>query len=296
MPICGIRADRSAYQLRCNGRRLKLERIPLKLLFLLVDRHGQIVTRREILEHVWGKGIFIDIENGINSAIRKVRRALSDDPESPRFVATIASKGYRFIAPVRSRASASLRPAQSQLVGRTFEINKLRTALGDASSGHGRIVLISGEAGVGKTRLSEEITTFAEGIGFAQFMGHCSEDLDSVPYLPFVEILEGFVDGTALPEVLRAQLGDEGPELARLLPKIKNIVQDLPAAADLPPAQGQAPIIQLLLRLRSPTHFSTTNADGSRGPSLGRRFDLVLARPPHSAPFQYAADGGWYLP
>jgi AAA ATPase domain len=124
--------------------------------------------------------------------MRKVRRALNDDPESPRFIATIASKGYRFIAQVGSRASASFRLAQSQLVGRTSEINELRTALGDASSGHGRIVLISGEAGVGKTRLSEEIATFAEEIGFGQFMGHCSEDRDSVPCLPFVEILEGF--------------------------------------------------------------------------------------------------------
>ena len=114
--------DRSAYQLRCNGRRLKLERIPLKLLFLLVDRHGQIVTRREILEHVWGKGIFIDIEN---ASIQRYAKSGERSATTPNrhFVATVASKGYRFIAPVRSRASASLRPAQSQLVGRTFEIN-----------------------------------------------------------------------------------------------------------------------------------------------------------------------------
>jgi predicted ATPase/DNA-binding winged helix-turn-helix (wHTH) protein len=233
--------DRSAFQLRCNGYPLKLERIPLELLFLLVERHGQIVTRSEILEHIWGKGVFVDVENSINSAIRKVRRALNDDPEAPRFVATIASKGYRFIAQVQGRASAStsLRPAQSQLVGRKSEINELRAALGDASSGHGRIVLVSGEAGVGKTRLSEEITTFADGIGFRQFTGHCSEDRDSVPYLPFVEMLEDFIDHTALPETLRAQLGVEGPELARLLPKIKHIVKDLPPVVDLPPAQGR---------------------------------------------------------
>src|SRR5713101_349436 len=84
--------DRSAYQLRYSGAVVKLERIPLEFLFLLVNQHGQIVSRDEILEHVWGKGVFIDVENSINSAIRKVRRALNDDPEMLRFVATVASK------------------------------------------------------------------------------------------------------------------------------------------------------------------------------------------------------------
>ncbi len=215
---------------------VKLERIPLELLFLLVNRRGQIVTRDEILERVWGKGVFVDIENSINSAIRKVRRALNDDPERPRFVATIASKGYRFVAQVRSRALTTLRPVQSRLVGREPEIVELRAALDDASSGRGRIVLISGEAGVGKTRLSEELTTFAHAAGFMLLIGHCSEHLDSVPYLPFVEILESIIDSAASPDALRVRLGGEGPELARLLPKLKNILPELPPPADLSPA------------------------------------------------------------
>jgi DNA-binding response OmpR family regulator len=67
--------DRSAHELRCGGVVVKLERIPLELLFLLVNRRGQIVTREEILERVWGKGVFVDSENSINTAVRKVRRA-----------------------------------------------------------------------------------------------------------------------------------------------------------------------------------------------------------------------------
>jgi len=71
--------DRSVYQLRHNGRPLKLERIPLDLLFMLIDQRDQLVTREEILERIWGKGLFLDTDNAINSAVRKIRRALHDE-------------------------------------------------------------------------------------------------------------------------------------------------------------------------------------------------------------------------
>jgi pimeloyl-ACP methyl ester carboxylesterase/DNA-binding winged helix-turn-helix (wHTH) protein len=92
--------DRNAYELRSEGRPVKLERIPLDLLFLLIDRHDQLVTREEILERIWGKEVFLDADSAINSAVRKIRRALHDDPEAPRFVATVRTRGYRFIAAV----------------------------------------------------------------------------------------------------------------------------------------------------------------------------------------------------
>jgi pimeloyl-ACP methyl ester carboxylesterase/DNA-binding winged helix-turn-helix (wHTH) protein len=93
--------DRNLYELRCKGRPMKLERIPLDLLFLLVERRDHLVTREEILERIWGKGVFLDADSAINSAVRKIRRALSDDPESPRFVVTVPTRGYRFSAEVR---------------------------------------------------------------------------------------------------------------------------------------------------------------------------------------------------
>src|SRR5208337_5333993 len=93
--------DRSAYQLRRKGRPVQLERIPLDLLFLLVDKRGQLVSREEIFARIWGRNVFLDIDNAINSAVRKMRHALNDDSDSPRFVATVPAKGYRFVAPVR---------------------------------------------------------------------------------------------------------------------------------------------------------------------------------------------------
>jgi serine/threonine-protein kinase len=94
--------DLRAYELRCSGRPLKLERIPMELLVLLIQRRGELVTREQIIEEIWGKDVFLDTESGINAAIRKIRQVLKDDPERPRFVQTVTGKGYRFVAPVQS--------------------------------------------------------------------------------------------------------------------------------------------------------------------------------------------------
>jgi TolB-like protein/DNA-binding winged helix-turn-helix (wHTH) protein len=94
--------DSGRYELRCGNRVLKLEKIPMELLTLLVEGHGQLVSRDEIVEKIWGKDVFLDTEHGINTAIRKIRHVLEDDPEQPRFVQTVTGKGYRFIAAATS--------------------------------------------------------------------------------------------------------------------------------------------------------------------------------------------------
>ena len=99
--------DQIAYELRRGGQSVRLERIPFELLSLLLERHGQLVTRDEIIERVWGKGVFHDTEHGINTAVRKIRLALQDDPDSPRFVVTVPAKGYRFVASVERPAPAT---------------------------------------------------------------------------------------------------------------------------------------------------------------------------------------------
>ena len=92
--------DLRAFELRRAGRPLKLERIPLQILLLLIEHNQQLVTREEIIEQIWGKDVFLDTDNSINGAIRKIRQALRDDPEQPRFVQTVTGLGYRFIAEV----------------------------------------------------------------------------------------------------------------------------------------------------------------------------------------------------
>ena len=92
--------DLRSYQVRRSGRTLRLERIPMEVLFLLVQRPGQLVTREEIIEKLWGKNAFLDTDNAINTAIRKTRQVLKDDPEQPRFIQTVTGRGYRFIGQI----------------------------------------------------------------------------------------------------------------------------------------------------------------------------------------------------
>jgi TolB-like protein/DNA-binding winged helix-turn-helix (wHTH) protein len=111
----GFELDSARFELRRNGRTLKLERIPMELLILLAERNGNVVGRQEIVERLWGKDVFVDTEHGINTAIRKIRMALREDAERPRFVQTVPGKGYRFVAEVgNSDANAGL-PTVPQL-------------------------------------------------------------------------------------------------------------------------------------------------------------------------------------
>jgi DNA-binding winged helix-turn-helix (wHTH) protein len=89
-------------RLRRGRHVLKLERIPLEILILLLEHRGQIVSREKIVARVWGNDVFLDTDNSIRGAIRKLRQALKDDPETPRFIQTVTGRGYRFIAPIIS--------------------------------------------------------------------------------------------------------------------------------------------------------------------------------------------------
>lgn len=99
--------DLGRYELRRRGRAVKLEKIPMELLILLAQREGQLVTREEIAQKLWGNDVFVDARQGINTAIRKIRLALRDDPNDPRILQTVVGKGYRLAPP----ASVGTRPS-----------------------------------------------------------------------------------------------------------------------------------------------------------------------------------------
>jgi len=92
--------DLRAYELRRSGIALKLEPTPFGILALLIEQRGDLVSREQIVERIWGKGVFLDTDNSINGAIRKIRQVLNDDSEDPRFIQTLTGRGYRFIASV----------------------------------------------------------------------------------------------------------------------------------------------------------------------------------------------------
>ncbi len=92
--------DLAAGEVRKNGSRIRLQEKPLRVLALLVERQGQVVTREELKKHLWPEDTFVDFETGLNTAVSKLRDALSDSAETPRYIETIPRRGYRFIFPV----------------------------------------------------------------------------------------------------------------------------------------------------------------------------------------------------
>ena len=98
--------DQRAGELRRNGARVKLQEQPFQILALLLERPGEVVTREELQSRLWPADTFVDFDHSLNAAVRRLRDALGDSAENPRFVETVARRGYRFLAPVNGTAPA----------------------------------------------------------------------------------------------------------------------------------------------------------------------------------------------
>lgn len=108
--------DFGRFQLCRAGQPLRLEGLPLQLLMFLVDHQRQLVTREQIADALWGKDVFVDVEQGINTAIRKIRIALDDDSAQPRYLQTVVGRGYRFVAPTSVEEGAVAEPNEGLMV------------------------------------------------------------------------------------------------------------------------------------------------------------------------------------
>src|SRR5450759_355739 len=114
-------ADATAGELRRQGVRTKLNAQPFQVLCMLLERPGELLTREEISRELWPDGTFVDYEHGVNSAVNRIREALGDTASNPRFVETLARRGYRFVAPVeRMVANEGASPAVSGLPAAEF--------------------------------------------------------------------------------------------------------------------------------------------------------------------------------
>jgi cholera toxin transcriptional activator len=99
--------DLAAGELRKNGAKLRLQEQPFQVLALLLERPGDVVTREELRQKLWPADTFVDFDHGLNTAVNKLRETLGDSASSPRYIETLARRGYRFIAPLQTEASQS---------------------------------------------------------------------------------------------------------------------------------------------------------------------------------------------
>lgn len=107
-------ADAATGELRRQGIRLRLNAQPFQVLLLLLERPGELLTREEISRRLWPEDTFVDYEHGVNSAVNRIREAIGDSAANPRFIETLARRGYRFIAPVEHLLPNGAAPAQIQ--------------------------------------------------------------------------------------------------------------------------------------------------------------------------------------
>ena len=207
--------DTERYELRrqetCIGLRPKVYDV---LAYLVIHR-DRVIPKEELLERLW-PGEFVG-EATLSSCIMAARKAMRDSGRTQHTIKTVHGRGFRFVASVEERPSPSSHdldqpsesyfyahgdrhvPCKPSFVGRIQQLDHLAGCLQDAMAGQPRLVLIEGEAGVGKTRLIKELETHARHQGVQVCYGRCYEDL-AFPYLLFVESLfslleQAFVDG-----------------------------------------------------------------------------------------------------
>lgn len=113
--------DLRAGELRRNGRKIKIQNQPFQILAMLLERPGEVVTREEMRARLWPAETFVDFDHGLNSSVRRLRDALSDSAQKPKYVETLGRRGYRFIFPIE-RNGASNNPSAREVAHRTATV------------------------------------------------------------------------------------------------------------------------------------------------------------------------------
>jgi TolB-like protein/DNA-binding winged helix-turn-helix (wHTH) protein/tetratricopeptide (TPR) repeat protein len=119
--FAAFEVDTRAGELKKHGLRIRLQEQPFQVLAILLQRPGEVVTREELRQRLWSEDTFVDFDHSLNTAINKLREALSDSPDSPRYIETLPRRGYRFIAPVEQVPAAPVpanveKPSESPAV------------------------------------------------------------------------------------------------------------------------------------------------------------------------------------
>lgn len=177
--------DSRRFELRRGVRTLKLEKIPMELLILLVERQGDLVSRDEIVEKLWGKDVFLEADHGINTAVSKLRQVLRDDPERPRYIQTVVGKGYRFIA-----STSALRPPNPVNGQEMAAVTQATAAPMPAPVQSPRRV----PSGLGLIVLSVALFLFVLGTGYYAFRARTGQSPQTLAVLPFQPLSSAATD------------------------------------------------------------------------------------------------------
>jgi class 3 adenylate cyclase len=181
-----------------------------------------------------------------NLVLRLLAKAPEERPESAQ---AVLDELQRIVSlPAEAKPESAVEPSPlaqvetGRMVGRQTELATLKSALDDAFSANGRMVMVSGEPGMGKTRLLEELAVYARLRGAQVLTGRCEEE-GTLPYLPFVEALRSYIQDKPA-EALRSELGDAAPDVARLVSEIRLKFPDIPEPVSVDPEEERFRLFQ----------------------------------------------------
>lgn len=228
--------DTGTYELRRDRLAIRLEPKVFDVLLLLVRHPERVVTKTEFLETLWaGEHV---TESALPRAITAARKALKDDRVSQTWIRTVHGRGYQFAGDVREcgapveRSSSPNREHPSAalpaLVGREAALTRMTGALREAEEGRGRLLLLFGEPGIGKTRTAEAFLETARERGFEVLSGRCYEGEGAPAFWPWVQILRGCTEELEGDELV-AELGREAATVVHLVPELALRLAEAPA-------------------------------------------------------------------
>jgi len=226
--------DDQRLELRRGGRTLEVQPKVLDLLIYLIRERERVVSRQELLDRLWGDAEVV--EAVLTTAVHEARAALGDSADRQWAIKTVQRRGYRFVAPL-DQAPAPIaveRPPPSRdpwmadvFVGREDVLTHFAAALGAAAAGRGRTVVVTGESGIGKTRLLDELASRSGMAGALVLPSWCYEGEGTPPYWPWVQVLRTVIAGQS-PEDALLDMGAGAADLAALVPAIHELRPDLP--------------------------------------------------------------------
>ncbi len=226
--------DDERLELRRGNRVVEVQPKVLDLLLHLIREREHVVSRRELLDHLWGDAAVV--ESVLTTAIHEARVALGDNASRQWAVKTVPRRGYRFVARIEEGPASEAAPAprsspdpwtRDVFVGREDSLRRLQSALDAARAGRGRSLVVAGESGIGKTRLIEELASRAEAGGAQVLTGWCYEGEGSPPYWPWSQLLRCAIPEEHPDEAL-IDMGAGAADLATLVPVLHELRPDLP--------------------------------------------------------------------
>ena len=260
-------ADPERFQLRRDGALVEISAKCFDVLLYLIRHRERVVSKAELVEKVWQTQALS--ASSVPTAVLALRKALGDDEDSARHVANVRGRGYRFVADVReadsrsvpaspaspaSRTAGSARSSRSTFVGREPEMAALSAAFDRAGGGVPQMVLLAGEAGIGKTRTAEEFSFRARAWDATVLVGRCREGEGAPAFWPWVQIVRSLLEQTEL-AARKNDLRRLAPVLAQMVPEVASHFPGLAAPPPLDPEPARFrlfdTVTQLLQRVGS---------------------------------------------